>query len=337
MYKHKLIPFFLILVSFFLFGIILSPTPLLATEEQDVINAVKKVSPSVVNITVSRKSGGESIGSGIIMTSDGWIITNAHVVRGADTITVTLNNGKKYRTKSYKASPDTDIAVVKIQETGLPYANFGDSDRLQQGQTAIAIGNPMRFSSTVTVGVISALGRDIKARGIVYHNLIQTDAAINPGNSGGALVDSKGRVIGINTLVYTGNYQYSNAQGLSFAIPINDALVTARNLSRAGSQGKNKPWIGISGKDLTREDAEAHDLSVKSGVIIDSVMPNSPAAKAKLQAGDIITEFNGKPVRNVAEFKALLMSAKPYSTVTLGVWRQNKKSTVTITVEEISQ
>ncbi|MBI2252281.1 MAG: trypsin-like peptidase domain-containing protein, partial [Armatimonadetes bacterium] len=197
---------------------------LISTEVQ-IIEAIKKVRDAVVSInTYSYGEEIQGIGSGVILTHDGYILTNAHVIKKARNIIIMLSSGEKYPANLIKASADQDLAILKINSNkSLPIPQFGDSDKLQLGQIAIAIGNPMHFEWTVTSGVVSALGRKINYKGITYENLIQTDAAINPGNSGGALINSAGEVIGINTLVYTGSV-YTHAQGLSFAIPIKAAL-----------------------------------------------------------------------------------------------------------------
>jgi serine protease Do len=271
------------------------------------------------------------------MSEDGYILTNTHVIRDAKTITVTFSNGKKLNAVITRASPDRDLAVIKVNAQGLPVPKFGDSAKLRLGQMAIAIGNPLRFSWTVTTGCVSALNRDIKAKGILYRDLIQTDAAINPGSSGGALVNSKGEVIGINTLVFTGGTKYQHVAGLSFAIPINEARRTADYLIKGKQAAVPKPWIGINGVDVTEDVAEAYDLPVKTGVLVDSVVAFGPAAKAGIEPGDILTEMNGQLVRSVEGLKALLNTTRPGEQIEFMVWHQGRKSRVKVTVEQLSQ
>ncbi|MDQ7822745.1 MAG: trypsin-like peptidase domain-containing protein [Candidatus Eremiobacteraeota bacterium] len=307
-------------------------------QEEYIINAVKSVKPSVVTIaTMSAESGKEGGGSGVILTKDGYIITNSHVVQGAKTIQVTLASGKKFSGFIVRAAKDRDLAVIKISANGIPVPRFGDSSKLQLGQVAIAIGNPLKFSWTVSAGCISALNRDVKAKGVFYRDLIQTDAAINPGSSGGALVNSKGEVIGINTLVYTGTSEFPHAVGLGFAIPINGALETAKYLMKGEVQASPKPWVGISAVTLTKETAEAYDLPVKFGVLVDNIVQYGPAKKAGITPGDVITEINSQRIVSVEDFKAVLNGFSPGQMIELTLWHLGKKKKVTLTVEHLSQ
>jgi serine protease Do len=321
----------LILVSF---SSVYSSYP---SQEGLIINAVKKGKPSVVGITTRTQEGKESGGSGVIISSDGFILTNAHVILGAKTIMVSLSNGKKYTGFIVRAASDRDLAVIKINCTGLRVPLFGDSSTLQLGQAVVAIGNPLKFGWTVTTGCVSALNRDLKAKGIVYRDLIQHDAAINPGSSGGALLNSKGEVIGINTLVFTGASERSHAVGLSFAIPINAAMSTSRLLMKGEVQASPKPWIGLSGVTLTRETADAYDMPVKFGVLVDNVVAYGPCAKAGVAPGDVITEVNNQKLLSVDDFKALLSGFSPGQVMELTVWHQGKKKKISVTVEHLSQ
>ncbi len=301
--------------------------------EDAVVAAVKKVKPSVVSILTTYKSGKEGGGSGVILTKDGFILTNAHVIDKAKTIQVGLSNGKKFSAVIVGSAKHKDLAVIKVKANGLPVPAFGNSSKLELGQTAIAIGNPLKFQWSVTVGCISAMNRDIKTRGIMYRDLIQTDAAINPGSSGGALLNLKGQIIGINTLVYTGNSEYKNAQGLSFAIPINSALETSKYLRKGEVQASPKPWIGISAITVTRENAENYDLPVRNGIIVDGVVGYGPAKKAGIEKGCIITDFNGQRVFSVDDFKALLNGCMPGQVVQLTVWKNGKRQKINVTIE----
>lgn len=297
-------------------------------DEARVIDAVKKVRPSVVRVdTMHPAAKRPGVGSGVIIRKDGFIVTNHHVIRRAQVIHVWLPSGKMYSARVWKSSPERDIAILKIDASDLPVPKFGNSDHLDLGQTAIAIGSPLRFSWSVTIGIVSALGRQVPSSGVSYKNLIQTDAAINPGSSGGALVNSSGEVIGINTLVYTGNATYRNAQGLAFAIPINDALKIAQALvgNQAPPSTVHGPgWLGVEGKDVTADMADMYDFRVKVGVLVKNVAPQSPALAAGIRKGDVITELAGTPVRNVAEMRAALGTHRPGETIALVVWGVGK-------------
>ncbi len=306
-------------------------------EEDAVMKTVKQGKASVVSILTITTEGREGGGSGIIISRDGFILTNAHVVANGKTIQVGLCNGKKFSAVIVGMAKDKDLAVIKVKASNLSVPKFGNSSSLQLGQSAIAIGNPLKFTWSVTVGVISALNRDIKTKGIMYRDLIQTDAAINPGSSGGALFNTKGEVIGVNTLVYTGNSDYRNAQGLSFAIPINSALQTAKYLRKGEVQSSPSPWIGISAVTITQEMAENYDLPVKRGLLVDNVVSYGPSKKAGVKKGDIITEFNGQRVFSVGDFKSLLTSALPGQIIELTVWQSGKKIKLNVTVEHQSQ
>ena len=306
-------------------------------EENQLVNAIKKTKPCVVGILTRTKEGKEGGGSGVIISKDGYILTNAHVVKNAKTIQVSLSNGKKFSGLIVRAASERDLAVIKVNCTSLPVPAFGDSSRLQLGQAVVAIGNPLKFEWTVTTGCVSALNRDVPAKGIMYRDLIQTDAAINPGNSGGALINSRGEVIGINTLVFTGTPEYTHAVGLSFAIPINAALTISKQLMKGEVQGSPKPWIGISGVSLTKETADAYDLPVKLGILVDNVVEYGPCAKAGVAKGDVITEINNQRISNVDDFKALLSGYPPGSVIELTVWHLSKKKKVSVTVEHLSQ
>ncbi len=303
--------------------------------EEAVVRAVERVEPSVVFLSIVWANGHKNMGSGVIITSDGWIVTNAHVTRNAHKIFVTTSDGKTHPASDWRARPVDDIAVVKIDGVNLPTAPLGDSDRLRKGQIAVAIGNPWQFTSTVTVGCISAVERKLQAvisrQQINLEGLIQTDAAINPGNSGGALVNSSGQVIGINTLVYTGS-RGDFAQGLSFAIPINRAMELARGLINQDSSGI-KPWMGLSVAQITPE----MNYPVKWGAVIMVFPPNSPAQRAGLQVGDIILYLNDVPIREVEDFSRALSGVSPGDKVTAVVMRAGKKYQATITVEGMRQ
>jgi len=331
------------LVVFALGGFLNSACASFTSQEEAVISAIKRVKPSVVNIDTYVASqnflgqGGEGNGSGIIIKENGYILTNRHVIRDATNITVSLDNGKQYNGKLVSAHPDYDLALIKIDAKGLKVAKLGNSDNVRLGETAIAIGNPLHFSWTVTVGVVSALERDINAGGSlpIYKGLIQTDAAINPGNSGGPLINSAGEVIGINTLIFSGT-ENTVAQGLGFAIPINTARKVANELMQGGksaSTSSNKPWIGIKLQNVTKQLAQQWGFPTSTGVLIVNVIANSPAQRGGLCPGDIIVDVNGKTVKTYDDLISKLGSLKSGTAVELGVWHEGRKTKREIIIE----
>ena len=311
-------------------------------ESSAVITAVARVMPAVVVIE-SHSSGGvlggaNGTGSGFIFDSNGWILTNKHVVAGADEISVKLNDSRIFTGRVYGIDTLTDLAIVKIDATGLPTATLGSSEELQLGQLAIAIGNPLgNFENTVTTGVVSGLGRQIQAGDAngtsseQLNNLIQTDAAINPGNSGGPLVNSAGQVIGINTAVN------QDAQGIGFAIPISVAKPIAE-LALAGKPIA-RPWIGVYYKLVDAQVAKDLGLSVEHGVLIDkpasgaaAVFPGSPAANAGLQEGDVVVAVDGQAVDEDHDLSTRILPHVPGDTIKLSVVRDGHTLDVSVTL-----
>ena len=285
-----------------------SDDTLLDAYSRSVATAVEKASPSVVNIEVRQQvkqgdrtgeTGGS--GSGFILSRDGFILTNSHVVHGASAIRVSLVDGREYPATLVGDDPDTDLAVIRIDAPGLVQAELGESANLKPGQLAIAIGNPFGFQTTVTAGVISALGRSLRAQtGRLIDNVIQTDAALNPGNSGGPLVDSRGRVIGVNTAIIR------LAQGICFATAIDTAKFVAGWLIKEGKY--RRAYIGVAGQDvpLHRRVIRFYGLPVESGVLVIDAEPDSPGTKAGLKPGDVIIGFNEAPVPSIAALHKLL-------------------------------
>lgn len=331
----------LLLLIFSLFALIIPSSALggYTGVEKSVIDAVEKVEPSVVNIKTVWSAYGqrkEGTGSGVIISKDGWVITNAHVIRNAQKIYVTLNDGRVLPAVGWKADTSEDIAVVKISAPNLPVATIGNSQGLKKGQVAIAIGNPWKFNSTVTVGCISAVGRNLSAGTseylIQYRDLIQTDAAINPGNSGGALANSSGQVIGINTLVYTGK-DGEYAYGLSFAIPINNAMKVAQRLISSKVATQMKPWLGVQIRDID----PSMGLPVKNGVYIVGFPPNSPARSAGLRPGDIIQSINGVPINNKADLQKVVFKYNPGDIIQIVVLRNGRQLMATVKLEGMRQ
>ncbi len=275
---------------------------LLDAYSEAVVGAVERVSPSVVKIEVEqrgRRPGGT--GSGFVFTSDGFALTNSHVVSGARGIAAVLSDGRRAPATLVGDDPDTDLAVVRLSADGVPAAVLGDSSRVRVGQVAIAIGNPLGFHATVTTGVVSALGRSLRAQsGRLIDDVLQTDASLNPGNSGGPLVDSRGRVIGVNTAMIL------PAQGICFAIAIDLAKFVATSLIRDGRIVRG--WIGVAGQNarLRRHLVRRHDLPRESGVLVLSVERDSPAERTGLREGDILVALAGQPVAGVDDLHRLL-------------------------------
>ncbi|HSJ23546.1 MAG TPA: trypsin-like peptidase domain-containing protein [Longimicrobiales bacterium] len=292
--------------------------------EQAIIEVTRRVTPAVVSIRSRAGSG-----SGVIIRQDGVIVTNAHVVGNMNQVTVGLATGEERPGRVLGRDPHMDIAVVQIQaEAPLPAAPLGDSDNLQPGQSAIAIGNPAGLERTVTTGVISAVDRMLPQPGM--EEMIQTDAAINPGNSGGPLLDSQGRVIGINTVVLQGRGVGPALVGLGFAVPINAARDIADQLLTTGRIVR--PFIGIRYGDVTRELAQQFRLPVQQGVLIASVEPGGPAAAAGLRPEDIITEVNGTPVNSGGDLRRLLRGTQPGTRLEVAGVRPSGRFTATVTL-----
>jgi serine protease DegQ len=245
------------------------------------------------------------LGSGVIISAEGFILTNNHVVEGADEIEVQLNDQRKARAKVIGTDPETDLAILKISLDRLPVITLGNSDALQVGDQVLAIGNPFGVGQTVTGGIVSALGRN--QLGInTFENFIQTDAAINPGNSGGALVDVNGHLMGINTAIYS---RSGGSMGIGFAIPVSTAKQVLEGIVKEGVVTRG--WIGVEPADLSPELMETFGVKAKKGVLITGVLQNGPAASAGVRPGDVITEVAGKPIGNVSELLTSVAGLKP--------------------------
>jgi len=308
------------------------------TEESVYVRVAESVGPSVVNVNTKTRIQfffqaipQEGAASGVIITRDGYILTNNHVVEGAQQIKVTLADGRAFDAKIVGRDPYTDVAVIKIEATDLPAAKLGDSTNLKIGQIAIAIGNPFGLGKTVTAGIISALNRTITTeRGTIIEGLIQTDAPINPGNSGGALVNSAGEVIGINTAIYQG------AQGIGFAIPIHLAKSIADQIISKGyaSHPWIHPWMGVYLDTVDAQMSAYYRLPVDYGAIIMDVVRNGPADKAGVKRGDIIIEFNGEKITTADDLVVRVMRCKVGDRVRLGIARGDERLTIEVTLEE---
>ncbi len=298
-------------------------TELLDAYSRAVIGVAETVGPAVVSVDVrhrvERRGRGREVpgqGSGFVFTPDGFILTNSHVVHGATHIAAAFGDGREVRAEPVGDDPDTDIAVVRVDPQGFAVAELGESGALRVGQLVIAIGNPLGFQSTVTAGVVSALGRSFRSvTGRLIDDVIQTDAALNPGNSGGPLVDSRGRVVGVNTAVIL------PAQGICFAVGINTAKFVAGQLIRHGKIRRGR--IGVAGQNvpLLRLAIRAHGLQSKTAVLVTGVDENSPAKRAGLKEGDIIVAFDEKPITGIDDLHRALVSDRIGVLTTLAVLR----------------
>ncbi|MHB9037928.1 MAG: S1C family serine protease [Armatimonadota bacterium] len=305
------------------------PATFLLPEENRIIDIVKNIGPSVVAVAqINEKGEEDGLGSGLIISSEGEILTNNHVISGATKLTVTLADGKAVEAKSLGGDPGLDLAIIKIPVDHLPVAPLGDSDLLQVGQVAIAIGNPYGFERTVTVGVVSALSRTIPGGGLSLTNLIQTDARIYPGNSGGPLVDSAGKVIGINTVVVGGK-----AGTLGFAIPINTARSVLEEVKQKGRVVV--PWIGISFGEISPEVAQEFNLPVKGGVIVAQVEKDGPAGLAGIRRGDIIIEVDGQKIVDGGSLQKIIRKKKIGESADVTALRDNKPRHFVMTIREM--
>jgi S1-C subfamily serine protease len=312
---------------------------LLDAYSQAVTSAAAKISPSVVSIDVRQGTGdgrsgaptreARGSGSGFVITPDGFILTNSHVVHAALHIEVGLIDGRRFEAELVGDDPYTDLAVVRISAPSLVPALLGDSQRVRVGQLAIAIGNPYGFQCTVTAGVISALGRSLRSTsGWLVDDVIQTDAALNPGNSGGPLVTSHGDVIGVNTAVIL------PAQGLCFAIAINTAKFVASRLIRDGKIRRG--YIGVAGQNivLPRRLVRFHKLPVESGILVISIEPGSPARRAGLQEGDVLLAYDGHHTPGIDDLHRLLTEARVGVAASLTILRGTEQQTLPVVAEE---
>ena len=314
--------------------------PVTVDESSAVIDVATKAGPSVVRIfeqgvdpnSITQEPT-QGIGSGVIFDAGGWILTNRHVVAGANSLTVELKDGTKYPGTIYGVDTLTDLAIVKIEATDLPAATVGDSDGLKVGELVVAIGSPLgTFSNTVTSGIVSATGRRIQTDGGDLRNLIQTDAAINPGNSGGPLLNATGAVIGINTAIAR------DASGIGFAIPVN----IARPLMRQALAGQElqRPYIGVHYVQIDAQVAKDQGLSVKEGALVredqasgePGVVSNGPAAKGGVREGDIVTKIADQTIDTLHPLDAVLSQFSPGDTVALQILRDGKPITVNVTL-----
>jgi len=315
--------------------------------------AAKRATPAVVSITASKapprnphssdpwfqfffgdrarqlqQEPQVGLGSGVIVSADGYLLTNNHVIEGADEIEVQLSDGRRARAKTVGADPETDVAVLKISLDKLPVITFGNTDAVQVGDVVLAIGNPFGVGQTVTSGIVSALGRN--QLGInTFENFIQTDAAINPGNSGGALVDANGNLLGINTAIYS---RSGGSLGIGFAIPVSTAQLVMEGIIRDGQVTRG--WIGVEPRDLTPEIAETFNLPIKEGVLITGVLQEGPASAGGMKPGDVVTKVANVPISNTSQLLTAVAALKPKTPAVIAVQRGDKAIELKVTVAQ---
>ncbi|MBE9515651.1 MAG: Do family serine endopeptidase [Proteobacteria bacterium] len=269
-----------------------------------------------------------SLGSGVIISDKGYILTNNHVIKGADTIQVSLRDGRMTKAKLVGADPETDLAVLKIKLDKLPSITLGQSEKLRIGDVVLAIGNPFGVGQTVTLGIVSATGRN-KLGINTFENFIQTDAAINPGNSGGALIDAHGNLVGINTAIFS---RSGGSQGIGFAIPVSLSQEVLQDIIKHGRPVRG--WLGIEGDPVTEEIARTLELDKAQGIVVIGVLRNGPAHKAGVEPGDVIISIDGKPVTGTHETLLAISRHRPGSKIKLGVIRDSKQKQIIATVIE---
>ena len=288
-------------------------------------NAPKQV-PRQGRTPVPEESQPRGVGSGFVLTSDGYILTNAHVVEGADEVLVTLTDKREFKAKLIGADKRTDVAVVKIQATGLPAVKVGDVSRLKVGEWVMAIGSPFGLDNSVTAGIVSAKQRDTGD----YLPFIQTDVAINPGNSGGPLINMRGEVVGINSQIYS---RSGGFMGISFAIPMDEAMRVSEQLRSNGRVTRGR--IGVQIEPVTKELAESIGLGKAQGALINRIEPGAPADKAGLEAGDVIVKIDGKLIEKSADLPRLVGNTKPGTQSSLTVFRRGVTKDVSIVIAEL--
>ena len=323
-----------------------SPLPAPSPADADLLDAysrtvsgvVERVAPAVVSVEVQHRRRSTSpretqgAGSGFVFTPDGFILTNSHVAHGATRTDVAFADGRRLRAELVGDDPDTDLAVLRVDAAAQVTAPLGDSAVLRVGQIVIAIGNPLGFQSTVTAGVVSALGRSFRSvSGRLIDNVIQTDAALNPGNSGGPLLDSRGTVVGVNTAVIL------PAQGICFAVAVNTVKLVVGQLIAFGHVRRARIGVGGQNVSLPRLAVRAHRLIQPSGVLITTIEPGSPAARAGLEPGDIIVAFDGQPVHGIDDLHRLLTGDRIGAATTVAAVRKAERLELPITAAETAK
>jgi len=277
-----------------------------------------------------REPEAQSVGSGFLISSDGFLITNAHVVDGADEVKVNLADKREFKAKVVGVDKRTDVALLKIEARDLPKVTIGDPEKLKVGEWVVAIGKPFGLENTMTAGIVSAKGRDLPQENLIP--FIQTDVAINPGNSGGPLFNLKGEVVGINSLIFSRSGGY---MGLAFAIPIDVAMTTVNQLKDKGKVTRGR--IGVQIQEVTKELAEAFGLPKPTGALVNSVEKGGPADKGGVETDDVILKVDGREVRSSNELPRIITMVKPGTKVTLGVWRKGATRDLAVTVAEMPE
>jgi serine protease Do len=272
----------------------------------------------------------KSLGSGFIISSDGYILTNAHVIDSADEVVVNLTDKREFKAKVIGADKRSDVALIKIEASGLPTVKIGDSSRLKVGEWVVAIGSPFGFENSVTAGIVSAKGRSLPQEN--YVPFIQTDAAVNPGNSGGPLFNMKGEVIGINSQIYS---RSGGFMGLSFAIPIDLAMDVQAQIKHGGKVHRGR--LGVVIRDVTKDLADSFGLSKAEGAFVDSVEKGQPADKAGIEAGDVITKFDGKAIGQSSDLPRVVGATRPGNQVQVQVWRKGATKDFTVAIAEMPE
>lgn len=322
-----------------------NPTQLLSA-------AAQRASPAVVSVTARQSARGNNphandpwfrffygqrgeqqrqqpqvgLGSGVIVAAEGYLLTNNHVIEGADDIRVRLLDGREAEARLIGTDPETDVAVLKIELDRLPVVSLGNIDQLHVGDAVLAIGNPFNVGQTVTSGIVSALGRS--GLGLsTFENFVQTDAAINPGNSGGALIDVNGNLVGINTAIYS---RSGGSMGIGFAIPVDLAHQVMDSLVREGQVVRG--WIGVQPRDLDADFAQSFKLPISEGVLITGVLQDGPASEAGMKPGDVVTHIAGRPVRSVSQLLTAVAGLQPQSQATIAVQRGAQALELKVTV-----
>lgn len=271
------------------------------------------------------------IGSGVIVSEDGFILTSNHVIEGAKEIKVTFATGDSVKARLIGSDPKTDIAVLKVEKKNLPAITFGDSDQLEVGDVVLAIGNPFNLSKTVTMGIVSAMGRnDLKILGEGYENFIQTDASINPGNSGGALTDSQGRLVGLNTAIYS---ESGGNQGIGFAVPINLARSIMDQILSKGRVIRG--YLGVGIQDMDEDMAKEFNMETTQGALVGDVKPDGPAKEAGIQPGDVIIKLNDEAVSSPSQLRLKISQTSPGTKIKITVLRGKKQMDFTLTLKEL--
>ena len=304
----------------------MSPFPF--DENDPAFEFFKRFIPRHPGGAAPREFENKSLGSGFIVSGDGFILTNAHVVDGADEVTVRLTDKREFKAKIIGADKRTDVALIRIEASGLPAVKLGDPAQLKVGEWVVAIGSPFGFDNSVTAGIVSAKGRSLPQEN--YVPFIQTDVAINPGNSGGPLFNMRGEVVGINSQIYSRSGGY---MGVSFAIPIDVAMEIQNQLRASGKVSRGR--LGVVIQEVNKELAESLGLSKPMGAVVNAVEKGGPADKAGLEPGDVILKFDGKPINASADLPRLVAATKPGTRSTLQVWRKGTTRDIAVTVGEM--